>query len=307
MIIVTGGAGFIGSNLIEGLNKIGIKDIILVDDVKTANRKNIKNLIYKKQYSIKELIRRINKNQIGNIDCIFHQGACSNTLESRVDYILENNFYYSKKLLDFSIKKNIKFIYASSASVYGRSIDTSEKIENENPLNLYAISKLLFDNYVRSKLNSKNQITGLRYFNVYGKNESHKNNMASVIFHFSEQLKNTNEVKIFGNSLGYKNGEHKRDFIHVDDVISVNLWFLKVKKSGIFNVGTGKAVSFNKVAKILSKDFTKSKISYIPFPKKLLKFYQPYTKAKINSLKTIGYKKKFLNYKEGVSKYFYEN
>ena len=166
---------------------------------------------------------------------------------------------------------------------------------------------MLFDNYVRSKLNSKNQITGLRYFNVYGKNESHKKNMASVIFHFSKQLKNTNQVKIFGKSLGYKNGEHKRDFIHVDDVISVNLWFFKVKKSGIYNVGTGKAVSFNKVAKFLSKDFTKSKSSYIPFPKKLLKFYQSYTKANINSLKSIGYKKKFLNLKEGVSKYLYEN
>ena len=284
------------------------KKIILVDDLNIKNKKNVIDLKYSHHYSIDNFIKIIKSNKKKlDIKCIFHQGACSNTLEKRVDYIMKYNFEYSKLLLDYAIKKNIKFIYASSASVYGKSINTSENPENENPLNLYAISKLLFDNYARSRMNSKNQITGLRYFNVYGKNENHKKNMASVICHFNKQLKNTNQIKIFGKALGYKSGNHKRDFIYVEDVVSINLWFFKRNKSGIYNVGTGKATSFNKVAEILKKNTTSAKIKYITFPKKLLKYYQPYTRANLKQLKKIGYNKKFLNLKEGISKYFNEN
>ena len=227
-------------------------------------------------------------------------------MEKRINYIIDINFQYSKILLNYSIKNDIKFIYASSASVYGHSTNSFEDYENENPLNLYAISKLMFDNYVRSKIKIKSQIVGLRYFNVYGKNESHKKNMASVIFHFNNQAKKLKKIKLFGSSHGFKNGEQKRDFVHVDDICDVNIWFMRNNISGIFNVGTGKANSFNHVAGLISKHYNKIKLKYVNFPKKLIKFYQPYTKANLINLRKIGYKKNFISIENGIKRYLNE-
>ena len=309
MIIVTGAAGFIGSNLVKALNAKGIYNIILVDDINNSNKKNIKNLIYKKKFSINNFMKIIllNDKILSNVKCIFHQGACSNTMENRVNFIFKNNFVYSKILFDFSMKKKIKFIYASSASVYGLSKNSTENNNNEDPLNLYAISKLMFDNYVLLKSNNlKNQVVGLRYFNVYGPNEKHKKNMSSVIYHFCKQSKHSNYIKIFDKSHGYKAGEQKRDFIHVDDVISVNLWFMNNNKSGLFNVGTGVASSFNKVAILICSKNSKLKNRYIKFPNNLRNAYQPYTKANLKNLRNIGYKKDFISIKEGINRYLNE-
>lgn len=308
MIIVTGGAGFIGSNLIRSLNYQGYTKIIIVDDLNFKNKKNIQNLHFDKIYGIDYFISLIKKRtkKFKNTKVLFHQGACSNTMEKNVSFLMKYNFNYSKTLLDYCSENKIKFIYASSASVYGMSRNTLEIYKNEEPLNLYAISKLMFDNYVRLKSHKHFQVVGLRYFNVYGNGEQHKNKMASVIHHFFLQAKSkSNTIKIFGASHGYKAGFQSRDFIYIDDVININLWFMNNNLSGIYNVGTGSSQKFNNVAKFINK-FKKSKIKYIKFPEKLIDNYQPYTKADIRNLRNIGYKKNFTSLKSGIMKYINE-
>ena len=196
-------------------------------------------------------------------------------------------------------------IYASSASVYGSGTVFQESLENENPINLYAYSKFKFDQLVRKELLKKDtQIVGLRYFNVYGPREQHKGSMASVAFHLHNQLKENEEIKLFEGSDGYENGEQRRDFIHVEDVIKVNLWFLENQNvSGIFNVGTGRSQTFNEVAHSVINWNKRGKINYIPFPEKLKGAYQSYTEADISRLREAGYKETFLSVQEGVKKY----
>ena len=308
MIVVTGSNGFIGSNLIKGLNKIGYKDIIAVDDHDNPELKeNIVHCEIQDYLKIDEFLLKLQKNKVDGekLTAIFHQGACSNTMEWDAEYLYKNNFLYSKELLNLSKQSNTPLIYASSASVYGNGKVFEESLENENPINLYAYSKFKFDQLVRHELRgSDTQIVGLRYFNVYGPQEQHKGNMASVAYHLHSQLKENDEIKLFEGSDGYGDGEQKRDFIYVDDIVKVNLWFMEnTNISGIFNLGTGKSQTFNDVAKAVIDWNKKGKIKYIEFPEKLKGAYQSFTEANISKLREAGYKEEFLDVQEGVKHY----
>ena len=308
MIVVTGSNGFIGSNLIKGLNNLGHTDIIAIDDHSNPELKeNIAHCEISNYLEIQEFFDQVKTKRFDNqnIEAIFHQGACSNTMEWDSEYLYKNNLLYSKELLKLANRIKIPFIYASSASVYGDGSEFEESIENENPINLYAYSKFKFDQIVRQELKkNETQIVGLRYFNVYGPQEQHKGNMASVAYHLHNQLKDNDKIKLFEGSHGYGNGEQRRDFIYVDDVVKVNLWFLKNKKiSGIFNLGTGRSQTFNDVANAVIDWNKKGTIEYIEFPEKLRDAYQSFTQADITKLRKVGYKEEFLSVQEGVFRY----
>jgi len=308
MIVVTGSNGFIGSNLIRNLNSLGISDILAVDHHDNEDLKeNIKDCQIKEYLGIEEFLTLLKKKEISSseIKTIFHQGACSDTMEWNAEYLFQLNLLYSKKLLAFCLDESIPLIYASSASVYGSGTKFKEKLENESPINLYAYSKYLFDQIVRKQLgNNKSQVVGLRYFNVYGPNEVHKKSMASVAYHLHQQLKTSDEVNLFKGSDGYSDGEQRRDFVHVDDVVNVNLWFRDNPAiSGIFNVGTGKSQTFNEVANAVIEWNQKGRINYIDFPKKLEGAYQSFTEADIGALRKAGYTQDFLDVNTGVKKY----
>lgn len=308
MIVVTGSNGFIGSNLIKGLNNLGHTDIIAIDDHSNPELKeNITHCEISDYLEIQEFFDQVKTKRFDNqnIEAIFHQGACSNTMEWDSEYLYKNNLLYSKELLKLANRIKIPFIYASSASVYGDGSEFEESIENENPINLYAYSKFKFDQIVRQELKkNETQIVGLRYFNVYGPQEQHKGNMASVAYHLHNQLKDNDKIKLFEGSHGYGNGEQRRDFIYVDDVVKVNLWFLKNKKiSGIFNLGTGRSQTFNDVANAVIDWNKKGTIEYIEFPEKLRDAYQSFTQADITKLRKVGYEEEFLNVQEGVFRY----
>jgi len=322
MIIVTGGAGFIGSNLIAALNSLDRADIILVDDLSDAAKiQNISDLAIA-DYLDKDDFRKeiISSGLPGNVSAVFHQGACSDTMASDGRYVMEVNYEFSKVLLDACIEKGVSLIYASSASVYGSDGPFHEAVENEHPLNAYAYSKTLFDRYVFAagrRLSS--QIVGLRYFNVYGPREAHKGRMASVVWHLTHQYFETGSVRLFEGSGGYQAGEQRRDFIHVDDVIQANLFFFdNPEKSGIFNVGTGRAQSFNDVAlavinacrkmdgesRLLLEDACRDGLlSYFPMPEALQGKYQSFTEANIDRLKAAGFSNACYDVEEGVGRY----
>jgi len=308
MIIVTGGAGFIGSNLIKALNSQGRNDILVVDDLTCGHK--FKNLVDCDilDYCDKDRFLTDIQNQQEFpefIDAIFHQGACSTTTEWNGKMMMDNNYHYSKTLLHYCVDRTIPFIYASSAAVYGMNTRFSETKENEKPINVYGYSKLLFDNYVRHLLpNVKSQVVGLRYFNVYGPREAHKDNMASVAWHNHQQLLAGGKVKLFKGSHGYADGEQLRDFIYVDDAVAVNLWFLNhAKQSSIFNVGTGRSQPFNDVAKAVLAFHDRGKLEYIPFPEHLQDHYQSYTQADISKLREAGYDAGFKTVEQGVAAY----
>lgn len=308
MIIVTGGAGFIGSNLVKALNKIGRSDIIVVDDLTDGHKfSNLIDCTIADYFDKDIFLQMINQGHYltKSISAIFHQGACSTTTEWNGRYMMENNYQYSKELLHFSLQKKIPFLYASSAAVYGANTRFSEIKENEQPLNIYGYSKLLFDNYVRRVLpQADSQIVGLRYFNVYGPGEQHKGSMASVAYHFNNQLIETGEVKLFAGTDNFANGEQRRDFIFVDDITAVNLWFFQQQnKSGIFNLGTGRSQSFNDVANAVIAWHGKGKIQYISFPEHLQGKYQSFTEADLSLLRNVGYAADFKTVEQGVKLY----
>ncbi len=312
MIVVTGGAGFIGSQLVKGLNARGREDILVVDDLKQGQK--FSNLADSRiaDYMDKSEFRKYISRYDGfpnyftaRIEFIFHQGACSTTTERDGQYMLDNNFTYAKELLHFAIQTDTPFLYASSAAVYGLNTCFAEAPGNENPINVYAYSKLLFDNYVRAQATrTNNRLIGLRYFNVYGPGEAHKEEMASVAFHFNKQLNETGRVKLFEGSHGYADGEQRRDFVSVEDVVRVNLWMMdQAAVSGIFNVGTGEASSFNQIARAVIDWHGKGEIGYIPFPAALKDSYQAYTEADIGALRAAGYNEAFTPPEQGVPQY----
>lgn len=309
MIIVTGAAGFIGSNIIKGLNAAGVDNILAVDELTDGRKfKNLAAVKFADYQDCQDFLAKIQGkfNWPEPIEAIFHEGACSVTTEWNGRYMMHNNYDYSKYLLHYCLEKQIPFIYASSAAVYGASTTFNDKALEQLPINVYGYSKWQFDRYMLRLLpQAKSQIVGLRYFNVYGPHEQHKGSMASVAFHFMNQLDADREVKLFTGSDGYADGEQQRDFIFVDDIVDVNLWFWKnPSRSGIFNVGTGKARSFNEVARTLIQLNDAGKIRYVPFPDHLKGAYQSYTQADISSLRAAGYQKEFTSLEDGLKKYF---
>ncbi|THB75195.1 MAG: ADP-glyceromanno-heptose 6-epimerase [Gammaproteobacteria bacterium] len=308
MIIVTGGAGFIGSNIVKQLNEKGYRDIVVVDDLSDGRKfRNIVDCEILDYLDKDDFLKQIESGNfpIGQIKAISHQGACSTTTEWDGRYMMENNFEYSKKLLHCCLENAIPFIYASSAATYGGSKVFKEEPQFEGPLNVYGYSKLLFDQYVRRILpKAESQIVGMRYFNVYGPREGHKGSMASVALHFNQELKETGQVKLFAGCDGYGDGEQRRDFIFVGDVAKVNLWFLdNPDKSGIFNLGTGNSGTFNQVANAVIKWHGKGDIEYIPFPEHLKGSYQSFTQADMSLLHQAGYSEPFTSIEDGVAQY----
>jgi ADP-L-glycero-D-manno-heptose 6-epimerase len=307
MYILTGGAGFIGSNILKALNEQGITDVVVVDDF-TQNEKfkNIVGLHFDDYIDKTDFIDYITEGKIKKITALIHHGACSNTTESDGKYMMDNNYLYSRILAEYSIAHSIPFIYASSASVYGIGTNGfSESFECEAPINIYAYSKYLFDQWVRKHFHEiSSTFIGLRYFNVYGPNEHHKGKMSSMILQAYEQIKTSRKIKLFKGCGDIRNGEQSRDFIYIDDVISIIMFFMDGPfKKGIFNVGTGRPRSFNQLARILIDCHGAGEVEYIPFPEELMGKYQNYTCAELGALRSIGYDNEFISLENGIRKY----
>lgn len=308
MIIVTGGAGFIGANIVKGLNARARTDILVVDDLRAGEKIiNLSDCEIQDYLDKDRFLRRIEDDKVfaERVDAVFHQGACATTTEWDGRFMLENNYEYSKALLGYCLARRIPFLYASSASVYGMGPVFKEDRRYERPLNVYAYSKFLFDQYVRRALSAvKSQVVGLRYFNVYGPREQHKGAMASVAFHFNRQLLETGKLRLFQGSDGYSDGEQRRDFIYVGDLVDVNLWLLDhAEINGIFNLGTGRSQTFNEVAIAVIAFHGRGEIEYIPFPAALKGRYQSFTQADMTRLAEAGLKQCFKPVEEGVPSY----
>jgi ADP-L-glycero-D-manno-heptose 6-epimerase len=308
MIVVTGGAGFIGSNIVRALNQRGERNILLVDHLANGRKMhNIADLDIADYMDKEEFIEKIGvAHFFDGVRAVFHQGACSATTEWDGRYVMANNYDYSKRLLHWCITRNVAFMYASSASVYGDG-KHGFRVDRgcEHPINMYAYSKFQFDQYVRPLLaKTLSPIVGFRYFNVYGPREQHKGSMSSTAFHFNRQLIEQKKARLFEGCDGLADGEQKRDFVHVDDVVDVNLWFLDhPEQRGIYNVGTGRAETFNAVAQAVIDWHKEGSIEYIPFPEHLKGAYQSYTQADVSGLREAGYMKDFLTVKQGVVRY----
>ena len=319
-VIVTGAAGFVGANLVRALNARGETDIVAVDNLARAEK--FRNLVDCEiaDYLDKEAFRAlVARGALARPEVVYHQGACSDTMASDGRYMLDNNFRYSLELLDWCQANRVPFVYASSASVYGLGPVYAEARENEKPLNVYGYSQFLFDQIVRRRLGSfVAPVTGLRYFNVYGPREAHKGRMASVAFHHFQQYRAEGKVRLFEASHGYAAGEQRRDFIHVDDAVAVNLHFGARPATGIYNVGTGRAQPFNDVALTvvntlraregqpplrLSEAVAQGRIEYVPFPEALRGKYQAFTQADLAQLRAAGFTRPMASVEQGVASY----
>ncbi len=320
MIVVTGGAGFIGSNLVHTLNVIGERDILVVDNLAPAPNLsgpkflNLAGAVYSDYLDKREFRAAVQAGHFANteIRAILHQGACSNTLEDDGRYMMDNNFTYSKELLHFAQKKSIPFVYASTAAVYGASSNFRPEPANERPLNVYGFSKLVFDNYVRRLMPELGStVVGLRYFNVYGPREQHKGRMSSVLHHFTKQLLDTGTIRMFEGSGGYADGEQRRDFVFVNDLARINMFFAGLLSESplspvhaVLNAGTGEARTFKDVAQALMTVHRPGEIQFIPFPGDLKHRYQHFTQADVAGLRKAGYTAPFTGLEQGVRETF---
>jgi len=328
-IVVTGAAGFIGSNIIAGLNARGMTDIIAVDDLKQGDKfRNLVDLKIADYVDMDTFYDEFASGHYGQVEAVFHEGACSDTMEQDGKYMMANNYTLSWHLFQACQKRGSRLLYASSAATYGGSDTFREDPAFEAPLNVYGYSKLLFDqrmrrecgaNFERTKAGRTHQVVGFRYFNVYGPREQHKGRMASVAFHQFNQFNAEGRVKLFGEYGGYPQGGQMRDFVFVDDVVAVNLWFFDhPAQSGIFNLGSGKAQPFNDVASSvvnamrrlrgesaleLAEIAQQGLVEYVPFPDALRGKYQCYTQADLSALRATGCDHAFADVQTGVSKY----
>ena len=306
MIVVTGGAGFIGSNLVKELNRRGHRDILVVDELSDGHKfVNLADCEIADYLDRDDYLDKVTGGDMPAPEVLFHQGACSTTTEWDGRYMMANNFEYSRQLLHYCQEHSVPFIYASSASVYGAGPIFSEGLENEQALNVYGYSKFLFDQYVRRRLDTFScQVAGLRYFNVYGPREQHKGSMASVAFHFNNQIRESGELRLFEGCDGYADGEQRRDFVYVGDAVNVNLWMWEHPQvSGVFNCGSGRSQSFNEMAQAVINWHGKGKIRYVAFPEHLKNVYQSFTEADISQLRRVGYDQPFLSVEQGVKAY----
>jgi len=320
--IVTGACGFIGANLVKALNERGETHIIAVDNLSRADKfKNLVDCEIADYIDKQDFLELLGAGQFdGAVQAILHEGACSDTMESDGRYMMANNYRYSVSLLDFCTDQEVPFLYASSASVYGGGSVFSESREFEAPLNVYGYSKFLFDQIVRRRRSDcSSQVAGFRYFNVYGPREQHKGRMASVAFHFFNQFQASGKVKLFEGTEGYADGEQRRDFVAIEDVVKVNMFFLDHPDiSGIFNLGTGRAQSFNDVAVAtvnacrgeagepalsLAELRERGMIEYVAFPEALKGKYQSFTQADLSHLHSVGYRDAFASVEQGVTGY----
>ena len=319
--VVTGAAGFIGSRLVAALNRGGISEILAVDNLQNADKfRNLVGCEIEDYLDKREFPERLAANQFeGGIEAVLHQGACSDTMQTDGRYMMENNYRYSRTLLDWCQDEEVPFLYASSAAVYGAGRVFAEQRANEAPLNVYGYSKFLFDQYVRRRLPGRSsQIAGLRYFNVYGPNEAHKGRMSSVAYHAWRQLAAEGRIRLFVGSGGYDDGEQRRDFVHVDDAVNVNLHLIEHGEvSGVYNCGTGRAQSFNELAAAVinavrgtgtsvAELVRENLIEYAPFPEQLVGKYQSYTQADLTQLRAAGYPGEFMTVEQGVAAYVKE-
>jgi ADP-L-glycero-D-manno-heptose 6-epimerase len=320
-VVVTGGAGFIGSNIVKGLNARGIDDIIVVDDLTQGDKfRNLADLRIADYVDADEFYPVFAEGGFGKVEAVFHEGACSDTMEQDGKYMMDNNYGVSCSLYESCQQRGTRLLYASSAAVYGGSATFRETPEFELPLNVYGYSKLLFDQRMRRECGDfkrmKRQVVGFRYFNVYGPREQHKGRMASVAFHQFQQFREQAKVKLFGPYGGYGPGEQMRDFVFVDDVVAVNLWFFDhPEKSGIFNLGSGRAQPFNDVAVAVVNALQgggvpdaqaavgQGLLHYIAFPDALRGKYQCYTQADLGALRAAGCDHAFADVATGVAKY----
>lgn len=321
-VIVTGAAGFIGSNIVKALNERGEHRILAVDHLRRADKfRNLVDCEIADYFDKEDFLDRLLAGDFdGDVSAVFHEGACSDTMESDGHYMMENNFRYSQDLLDWCLDQKVPFLYASSAATYGAGREFREERACEAPLNVYGYSKFLFDQVVRQRLPRANsQVAGFRYFNVYGPRESHKGRMASVAFHHYRQFLAEGKVQLFEGCDGYAAGEQKRDFVYVGDVAKVKLFFLDhPDKSGIFNLGSGRAQSFNELAAAnvnacralrgepklpLGELLERGLIEYIPFPEALKGKYQSFTQADLKRLREAGYEAPFVDVDTGLALY----
>jgi ADP-L-glycero-D-manno-heptose 6-epimerase len=320
-VVVTGAAGMIGSNIAHALTAAGVDAIIAVDDLRQGDKfRNLQGARISDYFDQEEFYARFARRELGKIAAVFHQGACSDTMEHDGRLMLRTNYRCSKDLLDACQLQGVRLMYASSAAIYGNSSTFSEQPQFERPLNVYGYSKLLFDDVVRRVLPSAtSQVVGLRYFNVYGPREQHKGRMASVAFHHFNQFRDGGKVRLFGEYGGYGPGQQVRDFIHVDDVVAVNLWFLEHPQcNGVFNLGTGRAQPFNDVAHAivnacraqrgepaltLEQQVNQGMVEYIPIPETLIGKYQCRTQADLGALRAAGVDHQFLDVAAGVRRY----
>lgn len=316
MIVVTGATGFIGSNLLAELEKRGYTDIVGVDSFGIGSKwKNVANRDYVRWVNPDNVFSFLNENAY-RIDAIIHLGAISSTIESNVDLIVKNNIQLSTNLYEFSKRHGFAFIYASSAATYGRRMngssfddcDSIEYLRQLKPMNPYGWSKHYVDKYIsidRMKTNATNQVVGLKFFNVYGPNEYHKGNQASVIFHFYGQLLASGVARVFST----KNHEYPdgafRDFVFVDDCVDVIIWMLEHKDvNGLFNVGTGFATSYERIVEAVAKCFGKSpSIEYIEMPQDIQIQYQYFTEARLEKLRSVGYVRTMTSIQDGIERY----
>jgi ADP-L-glycero-D-manno-heptose 6-epimerase len=325
--IVTGAAGFIGSNIVRELNARGVTSILAVDNLEKPGKFiNLSRSTIADYMDKREFLQLVESGKLNyEVEAVLHQGACSDTMEHNGRYMMENNFRYTVSLFEYCQRHKIPMVYASSASVYGSGDRFVESAECEAPLNVYGYSKLAFDQFLRHRVNETGlsaPCVGLRYFNVYGPMEQHKERMASVVFHFFNQFQEKGKIRLFQGCDGYAHGEQRRDFISVEDIVKVNLWFLGHPEiSGIFNLGTGQCRSFNDMAVAtinairatrgedeftLEEMLNSELIEYIPFPDALKGKYQSYTEANMTSLREAGYDAPFLEIEEGVAHYVAE-
>jgi ADP-L-glycero-D-manno-heptose 6-epimerase len=324
-VVVTGGAGFIGANIVQGLNARGIDDIIVVDDLSQGDKfRNIADLKIADYVDLDDFYPNFEEGHYGKVEAVFHEGACSDTMEQDGKYMMDNNYTLSCELFQACQRYGTRLLYASSAATYGGSATFREEPAFEGPLNVYGYSKLLFDQRMRRELGvnfekAKVQVAGFRYFNVYGPREQHKGRMASVAFHQFNQFRAEGKVKLFGEYGGYARGEQMRDFVFIDDVVAVNLWFFDHPgKNGVFNLGSGRAQPFNDVAVAvvntlrgldgkpalpLAEIAAQGLIDYIPFPDALRGKYQCYTQADLGRLRAAGCDHAFADVQVGVSRY----